>query len=165
MEGNWKGVQTAAGLFALCLVLLCPSPGHAGVDVNINIGPPAVVVAGPPEMIVIPRTMVYFAPDVGVDLFFSAGYWWTPKEGRWFRARAYNGPWVVVEHRHVPVEIVRLPRDYRRVYVREKRVPYGQLKKHWEHRRWERRERRGEWKGWKEERGGHGRGHGRRGPR
>lgn len=152
MEGIRKGVQMAAGLFALLWVLLCPSPGHAGVDVNINIGPPAVVVAAPPEMIVIPQTMVYFAPDVGVDLFFSVGYWWTPKEGRWFRARAYNGPWVVVEHRHVPVEIVRLPRDYRRVYVREKRIPYGQLKKHWEHRRWERRERRGEWKGWKEER-------------
>lgn len=149
----------ATGLLTLATVLLCPAPGRAGVDVNINIGLPAVVVAEPPEMIVVPQTMVYFAPGVEADLYFSVGFWWTPKGGRWFRARAYNGPWTVIESRHVPVEIVRLPRDYRRVYHRGRRVPYGQLKKHWKHREWERRERRGEWKGWKDERREHRRDH------
>jgi hypothetical protein len=58
---------------------------------------------------------------------------------------------VVIGPRYVPVEIVRLPREYRTVYVREHRVPYGQLKKHWEHREYERRTRRGEWREGKEE--------------
>src|SRR4030066_122528 len=69
-------------LFALLFTVFAAGTAFSGVNVNINVGPPAVVVAGPPEMIVVPRTMVYFAPGVGVDLFFHAGYWWTPKEVR-----------------------------------------------------------------------------------
>jgi len=128
------------------------APAMAGVNVNVNIGPPAVVVAEPPEVVAVPQSMVYFAPRVSAELLFYEGYWWTPKEGRWFRARAYDGPWTIVGPRYVPAEIVRLPRDYRSVYVRGEHVPYGQLKKHWRHREIERRERRGEWKGWKEDR-------------
>jgi hypothetical protein len=152
MKGIRNGFLGIIGFFAMLAVVLCASPGDAGVDVNINIGLPVVVVAGPPEMIVIPQTMVYFAPDVEAQLFFSAGFWWTPHRGRWFRSRAYNGPWVRMAPRYVPAEFGRLPRDYRRTYVRDRRIPYGQLNKHWEHRKWERRERRGEWKGWKEDR-------------
>lgn len=152
MEGIRKGFQVVTGLVVLLAVFLCPSPGHAEVNVNVHIGPPAVVVAAPPELIVVPRTMVYFAPDVEADLLFYGGFWWTPKEGRWFRAKAYKGPWVIVGPRHVPVEIVRLPRGYRRVYSSHRRIPYGQLKKHRELRERERRERRGEWKEGKEER-------------
>ena len=142
------------GLGALLFVFGAPAPAVSEVNVNINIGPPAVVVAEPPEMIVVPRTMVYFAPGVSVDLLFHAGYWWTPNQGRWFRARGYDGPWVLVDHRHVPVEIVRLPRDYRRVHVHRKRIPHGHLKRHWEGRERDRRARRGEWKGWKDDRRG-----------
>lgn len=151
MDGSRKGMPAALGLLALLTVLCCATPAVAEVNVNIRIGPPAVVVAGPPEMIVVPHTMVYFAPDVEGGLLFHAGFWWAPNQGRWFRAKGYNGPWVIVEQRHVPVEIVRLPRDYRRVYVSHKRIPYGQLKKHRERRELDRRERRGEWKDWKEE--------------
>ena len=161
MEEVRKGIHVVTGLSALLWALLCPLPGHAGVNVNIHIGPPAVVVAAPPELISVPRTMVYYAPDVEADLLFFGGFWWTPKEGRWFRARAYEGPWVIIEPRHVPVEIVRLPRDYRQTYHSHKRIPYGQLKKHRELRERERRERRGEWKEWKEERKEH-RGKGRK---
>lgn len=151
MDGIRKGMPAALGLLAWLTVLCGAAPAVAGVNVNIQIGPPAVVVAAPPEMIVIPHTMVYFAPEVEGGLLFHAGFWWAPNNGRWFRAKGYKGPWVIVEQRHVPVEIVRLPRDYRRVYVSHQRIPYGQLKKHREMRELERRERRGEWKGWKEE--------------
>jgi hypothetical protein len=137
----------SAGLSAV----LVPVDVRSEVSVNINIGPPAIVVAEPPEMIPIPRSMVYFAPGVSVDLFFFEGYWWTRNDGRWFRSRGYRGPWKVIGPRGVPVEIVRVPHDYRTVYIREHRVPHGHLKRHWEHRVHERRERRGEWKDWKEE--------------
>jgi len=147
---------------ALLAAAAGPAPARAEVNVNVNIGPPPVVVQEPPEVVVIPRTMVYFVPGVSVDLFFYRGWWWTPHGGRWYRARAYNGPWILVGPRHVPVEIVRLPRDYRTIYIKEKRIPYGQLKKHWEARERERREHRGEWKDWKEERH-EGKGHGKHG--
>lgn len=170
-------MQKTAGWIVIggCVLLLAvfaAGTASSEVNVNINIGPPAVVVAEPPEIIVIPRTMVYFAPGVGVDLFFHAGFWWTPKEGRWFRAHSYNGPWVIVAPRSVPVAVVRVPRDYRKIYAHEHRIPYGQLKKHYSYRERERREGRGEWKErkedrkehrkeWKDERKGNGKGKGR----
>lgn len=146
------GTVAAALLGAVLLAAFDAAPATAGVNVNVNIGPPAVVIAEPPEVVAVPQSMVYFAPGVSVELLFFDGYWWTPKEGRWFRARGYDGPWTIVGPRSVPAEIVRLPRDYRTVSVRGEHVPYGHLKKHWRHRELERRERRGEWKHWKEDR-------------
>lgn len=157
--GKNKG-RIVGGFLALLLVVFTAGSAFSGVNVNINIGPPDLVVAGPPEMIVVPRTMVYFAPGVAVDLFFCAGYWWAPKEGHWFRARAYNGPWGIVASRAVPAAIVRLPKNYRKIYAHEHQIPYGQLKKHHELRDRDRRHGRGEWGGW-EKNGKHHRKKGR----
>src|SRR5512135_879809 len=123
---NRKGSTILAAAFAALLFAALAAPAAAGVNVNVNIGPPAVVVSEPPELVVVPQSMVYFAPGVSVELLFYDGYWWTPKEGHWFRSRAYNGPWASVGPRYVPAEIVRLPRDYRTVYVHGEHVPYGQ---------------------------------------
>jgi hypothetical protein len=134
----------------------------AETSISINIGPPAVVVASPPEMVVIPNSMVYYAPGVEVDLLFHKDYWYTRNGDRWFRSRSYNGPWKVVGRRVVPVEIVRVPRNYRAMYAHHEHVPYGQLKKHWKHRENERHVVRGKWKGhgddhsWNQHKGGKG---------
>jgi hypothetical protein len=103
-------------------------PARAEVSVNINLGPP-VVVAEPPHMVLVPRSRVYFSPDPQVDIFFYGGYWWSPRGDRWYRARAHNGPWGVIERRRVPREVIVVPRDYRRRFEREKPIPYGQWKK------------------------------------
>ena len=154
-EVRMKNLKNAAlflaGTCAAVFMLCAPVPALSEVNVSVSIGPPPIVVHEP-ELIVVPRTMVYFAPGVDVELYFYSGRWWSRHEGRWFRAKSYNGPWAAVGPRYVPVEIVRLPRDYRTVYVREHRVPYGQLKKHWRHRDDERRRRVGEWKEEKRER-------------
>lgn len=129
----------------------------AEVSVNINLGPPPIVVAEPPEVVLVPRSQVYFVPHQEIDVFFYGGYWWSPRGDRWYRARAYNGPWGVVERRHVPVYVSRVPKDYRVRYERERRIPYGQWKKESkQHRKEERKERK---EHEKENRGG--RGHGR----
>lgn len=132
-EAFIKGRYSSIGKFAILAVLflLCPPKnGMAEVNLNINIGAPAVVVAEPAEVVLIPGSAgVYFVADAGPDLFFHAGFWWSPRGDRWYRSQAYNGPWVVVEHRHVPVQVVRVPRDYRVRYKKVKHVPYGQWKK------------------------------------
>jgi hypothetical protein len=151
MRRRRGALRYVLGACAAAILSCAAVPAFSEVSVNINIGPPPVIVHEPPELIVVPRTMVYFAPSATVDLFFYRGRWWTRHEGRWFRSHSYDGPWVVVGPRNVPVEIVRLPRGYREVYVREHRIPYGQLKKHWEHREYDRRKHRGEWKDWKED--------------
>ena len=50
----------------------------AEVNVNIGIGVPLphVVIHSPPPVIVIPGTYAYFAPDVGLEIFFYHGYWY-----------------------------------------------------------------------------------------
>ena len=151
MKVRREMARFVSGVCAAVFLACAPVPAFSEVNVNINVGPPPVLVQGPPELVVVPRTMVYFAPAARADLFFYRGRWWTRHEGRWFRASSYNGPWVVIGPRYVPVEIVRLPREYRTIYVREHRVPYGRLKKHWEHREYERRTRAGEWRERKEE--------------
>ena len=112
-------LAAATGLSAALalLVLGWAGPASSEVSVSVNIGVPSIVVPAPPMMIPVPRTTVYFAPEVDADLYFSGGFWWTPKDGRWFRARAYNGPWVHVAPRYVPGDLVRLrERDLRLLF-------------------------------------------------
>jgi hypothetical protein len=127
-----KRRSPSATVFAVLAVLILsglPDSASADFNVNVNIGPPPVVVAEPAAVVLIPSIGVYFVPDGDVDLFFYAGFWWSPRADRWYRSRGYNGPWVVVKRRIVPVEVVRVPRDYRVRYVKAKHVPYGQWKK------------------------------------
>jgi hypothetical protein len=136
-----------AGILACCLFGFFGgvTPGIAGMDVSVNIGIPAVVVAEPPEMVLVPNSQIYFAPSVEAELFFYRGNWYTRSGHRWYRGRSYKGPWVVAPPRTVPGAFVRLPGNYRTVHVRGERVPHGHLKKHWKHheeeRRWDRRDR------------------------
>ena len=127
---------------------------RAEVSVSINLGPPPIVVAAPPEVVMIPGSQIHFVPDPKIDVFFFGGYWWSPRGERWYRARAYNGPWGVIERHRVPRAVIYVPRDYRARYQRERPVPYRQWKKdrsRWDrdnrkaHRQWE-REREKEWK-------------------
>jgi hypothetical protein len=101
----------------------------AEVYVNINLGPPPIVVAEPPALVMIPGQQVFFVPQLDFDVFFHAGYWWSPRGNDWYRSRAYNGPWGVVERRHVPAPVFQVPHDYRGRYEKEKHIPYGQWKK------------------------------------
>lgn len=122
------------------------------VSVNVNVGPPPIAVAEPPEVVLVPGSRVYYVPEVPYDVFYYSGYWWSPRGDRWYRARAYDGPWRVVSRRVVPSPVYRVPRDYRQVYVRERHIPYGQWKK----------EHYGGGREWGEHRG-RGHGHGNRG--
>gem|GEM_PF-839188 len=124
------------------------------VGVNVNFGPPQIVVAEPPMMVVVPQSRVYFVPEPGIDIFFYAGFWWSPRGGRWYQSRNYNHGWIAVEPARVPSAVIYMPRDYRTRYAYEQPIPYGQWKKDYSrlekermeaHKRWE-KEREMEWK-------------------
>jgi len=138
-----------------------PARAEVSVGVNINLGPPPIVVSAPPAVVMIPGSQVHFVPDPQIDVFFYGGYWWSPRGEQWYRARAYEGPWGVIEPRRVPPAVVYMPRDYRTRYERERPVPYGQWKK--ERSRYDRENRKAQkqWekereKEWKESQKGHG---------
>ena len=126
-----KSSPRRAAFAVLAVLVVCGLPGTARseINLNINIGGPPVVVAEPAEVALIPGIDVYFVPGGNADLFFHAGFWWSPRGDRWYRASVVNGPWVVVERRAVPVQVVRVPKDYRVRYRKVKHVPYGQWKK------------------------------------
>lgn len=125
----------------------------AGVNVGIgiNLGPPPIVVPAPPEVVMVPSSRVYFVPGVDFDVFFYNGYWWSPRGDRWYRSRAYDGPWRIIDHRYIPGPVYRVPHDYRHRYVGERHIPY---------RDWREHRHGGGNHGHGGGRGGHGHGHG-----
>jgi hypothetical protein len=168
--------QTLVALSVICIMVLI-GMGHpsrttaqVGIKVGINLPPPPpLAIPAPPPMFVIPRTYVYFAPDVDVDIFFYGGYWYRPYQGHWYRSGAYNGKWVSLSPKKVPPILLNLPPDFRRVPPGYRHIPYGDVKKNW--KKWEKDkywEKHGgrEWHGeqWEHDRGGdRDRGKGRHG--
>jgi hypothetical protein len=82
------------GAIFLALVISLPVPTTAQVSIHIGIPlPPPIVFSRPPEVVLLPHTGVYVAPDLAVDLFFFDGWWWRSWEGRWYRSQNYRSGW------------------------------------------------------------------------
>jgi hypothetical protein len=149
----------------LLLALFVPvgmNEAFAEIDIHINIGPPPIMVAEPPAVIMIPNSTIYFVPQVEHDIFFYDNYWWSPRGGQWYRSRAYNGSWEIIENHYVPAPVYQVPRDYRHRYEKEHHIPYGQWKKQWSDQGKKDPGERGEKKkGNKKDK--HNRGHGKKG--
>jgi hypothetical protein len=124
------GITGPTLLLGVLLVGGNATASEVRIGVGINIGPPPIVVAEPPAVVLVPGSPVYFVPGLEFDVFFSNGYWWSPRGDVWYRAQAYNGPWRVVERRFVPGPVIHVPHDYRRVYARERHIPYREWREH-----------------------------------
>ena len=89
-----KRTLIALSVFGIMLLIGMgyPSGATAGVNIGINVlPPPPLAIPAPPPMFVIPRTYIYFAPEVDVDILFYHGYWYRPYQGHWYRSGTYNG--------------------------------------------------------------------------
>jgi hypothetical protein len=134
------------GMVLLALVIAVPTPTMAmgRVDVGVSIPlPPPIGFAGPPEMVVIPETYIYVAPDVDVDVFFYGGWWWRPWEGRWYRSQNYNSGWGYYEG--TPSFYGSVHSGWRNDYRQRRwgghqwnyqRIPHQQVQRNWQG--WER---------------------------
>jgi hypothetical protein len=98
--------------FTGCAVVV--GPPHGRVVVAPASPPRVVVIPARPRLVFIPEYRIHVAMDVDYDLFYDGAVWFYFSDGRWYRGRNYNGPWVFVE------------RDLPKVFVK---VPPGQLKK------------------------------------
>lgn len=139
----------AAGIL---FTTLYASPAKAEVNINIGIGLPAIKVAAPPAVIVIPGTYVYIAPDLDEDVFFYRGHWWRSHGRKWYRADDFGGPWIIISFEKTPRALRSLPARYRDLPPGLERMPPGHVKKHW--KKWEKErhwESRREWKEHKRE--------------
>ena len=105
--GVLLGLILSVGLFAL--------PGHAQVNINVQIGqPPPVVVYSPPAMVLMPEPQMYVAVGVPYDIFFVSGRYYYFDDGDWFWGPGYGGPWTYVK-------VAKLPKALRKYKMKELR--------------------------------------------
>jgi len=133
---------------ALLWALLCavPSPTMARAFINVSIGlPPPIVFAAPPELVVLPGSNVYVAPDLAEDIFFYSGWWWRPWGGHWYRSRSYDSGWAY--YRNVPSFYRGIPSSWRNDY-RDHRWHGRQ----WDHQRISHQQLHQNWRSWEQNR-------------
>jgi len=123
--------RTALVVLASAVCLGSSAAAQAELNVNINVGPPPVVLPAPgpivvatpppvvlpapPRLVVVPDTRVYYAPEVGINLFVYDGRYYTFHDGGWFWASTHRGPWVALPVTYVPQPVLAVPVDYYRV--------------------------------------------------
>ena len=105
---------TLGAMLAIGLVTPLTAPAATSVGISVNIGnappPPVVVVRQEPRVMVVPGSTVYVVQDeMPYDMFRYGVYWYVYNDGYWYRARAYRGPFRVIEVRYVPRAIVSVP--------------------------------------------------------
>lgn len=123
------------------------SVGVAVPGVSIGINVPSY-----PDLVPIPGYPVYYAPRLGMNLFFYDGRYWAYTNDNWYSSSWYDGPWYLTEPAMVPDYILRIPiRFYRRpppYFLHWNREAPPRWGDHWgpqweDHRRgWDRWDRR-----------------------
>jgi hypothetical protein len=106
--------------------------GDVSADINIHLGSrpaPVVVFQHEPDVILVPRTHVYYVADLDYDLYRYGRYWYINNGGYWYRAASYRGPFVNISVGLIPRSIMVLPAQYRRHPEHPLGGPPGQMKK------------------------------------
>jgi hypothetical protein len=99
-------------LFPLCLLVVSGSQAsNVDVGINVNIGAPAIVIASPPEFLLIPSLGLHVSIGAPYDLFYLDGHYYHFDNNRWYRSNHYQGPWGYVDRRHLPKRM--LKHEYR----------------------------------------------------
>lgn len=129
----------------LAALILAPQIARAEINVQVGIPlPPAIVITTDLDLIPIPLTDAYAAPDVDVEIYFWGGWWWRPWQGRWYRSRHYNSGWAY--YNRVPAFYPRVHPRWREAY-RERRWDGRE----WNYRKVPRRDVERNWNKWERE--------------
>ncbi len=108
------GLGIIGVLVAGCVVVPGGHGRHRGA---VLVGPAPVVIAARPRMVFVTEFGVAFAPDLDIEVYEVGGVWFSFRSGGWYRANAYDGPWGVVEHRHLPKGLAKIkPGQVRKFY-------------------------------------------------
>jgi hypothetical protein len=111
---------------AAAILVTTTSATAQDVKINIGLGVPPIVLTAPPQLMVVPGTPVYYAPDVQANLFVYKGRYYTVAHGVWSMAPAYNGPWAVIQIGKVPPPVLAVPVEYYKIppgHLKEKGPP------------------------------------------
>lgn len=95
------------GILVAAALGLLPPPAAARTDVQIGIN-----IGAPPQLVVVPRMPVYYAPAVPYNYFAYGGQYYLFHADTWYFAPTYNGPWAIIAVEYVPLPILRVPVPY-----------------------------------------------------
>jgi hypothetical protein len=114
-----RALILAAALAALVEFALPARQAQASVSVGVSIGSGrhggfSLSFASRPNVVLIPSSRVYYAPDLDEDLYAYDDEWYYCDEGTWYVADSYDGPFVAIGFASVPFEIRNVPGHYRR---------------------------------------------------
>ena len=104
LTGFW-GFEATVKPFIFGALLVAALAGPVAAQVRIDIG---VQLPGPPLLVVIPGTPVYYAPRAPANVFFYAHQYWIFAETGWHVGPGWNGPWAVVQPAYVPVPLLQI---------------------------------------------------------
>ena len=92
----------------LSLAAIFPAAAQEYYDIDVDL--PQY-----PEMVPVPDSPVYYAPEVDSNYFFYDGLYWDYYNDGWYSSPWYNGPWSFVDPIYVPTYVLWVPiRFYRR---------------------------------------------------
>lgn len=141
------------GIIAACILLGASTAAVAQIGVGVGVAVPGfrlgINIPAYPDLVAIPGYPVYYAPRLGVNLFFYDGLYWIFVGDQWYYSTWYDGPWYLAEPQFVPDFILRIPILYYRrpppYFLRWNRLGPPRWGEHWG-RAWQQR-RRG-WDRW-----------------
>jgi hypothetical protein len=106
-----------AAVVSGCIMVPVGPPGHGKHRGAVVMAPAPVVISARPRMVFMTEFGISFAPELEFDVYEVGGVWYTFRSNVWYRADAYDGPWVVVGHRHVPKKLGKVkPGQVRKFY-------------------------------------------------
>ena len=103
--------------FAVAAVLTSTA---ALAQIDVHIGLPSIRFEVVPRLVEV-STGVQVVEDYDDEVFYVDRHYYVRHGEHWYRTRDHRGHWVRVEHRYVPVHLVKSPRGKYRRYRRHHR--------------------------------------------
>jgi hypothetical protein len=88
----------------------------AQVSVGVSLPGVSIGINTPmyPQFVRVPNYPVYYAPRLPTNFFFYDGAYWVYQQDNWYTSSWYNGPWMLMAPRAVPLYVLRIPVRYYR---------------------------------------------------
>jgi len=114
-----RALLLATALAAFLGFALPASQAEASVSVGVSIGTGhrggfALSFSSRPNVVLIPSSRVYYAPDLDEDLYSYDDEWYYCDGDNWYSGPSYDGPFVAIAFTSVPYQIRTVPVSYRR---------------------------------------------------
>ena len=136
---------------ALALALAVPASAETqtyfGFEIGIGNAPPPPIVRfrEEPDVVFVPTNRVYVVRSYDdYDMFRYGRYYYVCDDGYWYRARSHQGPFRVIDVRHVPRTVFAVPAKHWKHYWRDRehwRHEQAKHRRHEQEERWKHREK------------------------